>query len=181
MKGSRYHLNGKPVYGQTKYNPKVHPKVAEYLCEHQGFRDKDLAEAFDISARQLYVWKWKYPEFAQALEAGKAACDMEIMESVKDEIMGYYREETVFVEGKPVKTQKWFRGNAAAGIQWLRIRMKEWAENEDKKTSDEEADVRLFLKAAVKKMQEKAREDAEAGRAGTPVQLDYRKVDQDGE
>ena len=180
LKGPKLKLNGKAVYTRQKYDPKMHPQIAKWLCEHQAFRDKDLAEVFDISPRLLYTWKWKYPEFAQALEAGKAACDMEIMDSVKEEICGYWRDEIQWVDGEMRKTPKWYRGNPQAGIQWLRIRMKEWQGDEEKRETTERQDLELFLKLAMKKMQEKAKEDGQP-REGQTVQLDYRPVDQDSE
>lgn len=52
-------------------------KIAKVLCMRGG-TDDDLAEAFEVSSRTINRWKKDYPEFAEALTAGKEYADAEV-------------------------------------------------------------------------------------------------------
>ena len=43
-----------------------------------GGTDEDLADAFEVSPRTINRWKKDYPEFAEALAAGKEYADAEV-------------------------------------------------------------------------------------------------------
>lgn len=49
-------------------------KIAKVLCMRGG-TDEDLADAFEVSPRTINRWKKDYPEFAEALAAGKEYAD----------------------------------------------------------------------------------------------------------
>lgn len=52
-------------------------KIAKVLCMRGG-TDEDLADAFEVSTRTINRWKKDYPEFAEALAAGKEYADAEV-------------------------------------------------------------------------------------------------------
>ena len=52
-------------------------KIAKVLCMRGG-TDEDLADAFEVSPRTINRWKKDYPEFAEALAAGKEYADAEV-------------------------------------------------------------------------------------------------------
>lgn len=61
---------------KTKYDERF-VKIAKVLCMRGG-TDEDLAEAFDVTARTINRWKKNYPEFTEALTAGKEYADAEV-------------------------------------------------------------------------------------------------------
>lgn len=52
-------------------------KIAKVLCMRGG-TDEDLADAFEVSPRTINRWKKDYPDFAEALAAGKEYADAEV-------------------------------------------------------------------------------------------------------
>lgn len=78
----------------TKYKSE-YVQIAGELCKQKGYTDKNLAAHFKVSETQLYVWKQKYPEFAEAIKKGKDSHDTEIVEScLLKRAKGYSFEET---------------------------------------------------------------------------------------
>ena len=80
---------------KTKYDERF-VKIAKVLCMRGG-TDEDLAEAFDVTARTINRWKKNYPEFTEALAAGK--------EDVykRQEIGHSYTTVTALISGRVVK------------------------------------------------------------------------------
>jgi hypothetical protein len=69
---------------------------ARKLCE-LGATDIEIADFFDVSDRTVYRWQLKYPEFCQALKAGKLAADDRVERSLYHRATGYsYDSEKVF-------------------------------------------------------------------------------------
>lgn len=61
---------------------------ARKLCLLLGATDVDLANFFGTTDRTVRTWKTKHPEFAAAVEAGKAKADIEIAQSLYNRALG---------------------------------------------------------------------------------------------
>lgn len=56
---------------KSKYDARYHPMAAKKLAA-QGLVLAQIADFFDITEPTIYEWKKIYPEFAEAIEEGKA-------------------------------------------------------------------------------------------------------------
>jgi transposase len=65
------HIKGNKRGRPSKYKSEF-AQIAEKLCAKCGLTDAQLADWFEVSLRTINDWKLRYPEFAQALRAGKA-------------------------------------------------------------------------------------------------------------
>jgi hypothetical protein len=72
-----------------------------------GASDVQLAAALNVSVSALNVWKKKYPEFLEAIQAGKIIADANVGGSLYKMATGYVRTETDIrvVQGKIVQTE----------------------------------------------------------------------------
>lgn len=61
---------------------------ARILCEG-GATDEEVAKALDIHVSTLYRWKARFPQFSEALKAGKAAADDRVELSLYHKAIGY--------------------------------------------------------------------------------------------
>lgn len=76
-----------------------------------GATDEDLAGFFDVTDRTIRNWKRDYPEFAKAVESGKAPADAAVARSLYN---------------------KAIRGDTVACIFWLKNRRQsDWREKID--------------------------------------------------
>lgn len=95
-----------------------------------GLIDEQIARNIGISARTLYNWRDKHPEFKEALKKGKEVVDYEIENALQKRALGYQIEEvkvvTEVVDGvqrrRVEKTQKHVPGDVTAQIFWLKNR-----------------------------------------------------------
>lgn len=69
-------------------------KIAKVLCMRGG-TDEDLADAFEVSPRTINRWKKDYPEFAEALVAGKEYADAEVELSLYERAKGSKKKTKV--------------------------------------------------------------------------------------
>ena len=69
-------------------------KIAKVLCMRGG-TDEDLADAFEVSPRTINRWKKDYPEFAEALAAGKEYADAEVELSLYERAKGSKKKTKV--------------------------------------------------------------------------------------
>ncbi len=102
----------------------------------KGFTDLDLADAFMVAESTIYLWKKEYPEFSEALKAGKDLIDDNVEVKLLQSALGYScPEEKVFCsEGKIVthNTVKHFPPNPAAAKLWLTNRRPlDWREKHE--------------------------------------------------
>lgn len=74
---------GRPTGYKTEY-----ASIAEKACL-AGATDEELAEILDVSTRTLYRWKTEYPEFCQAIKAGKDAADERVVRSLYKRAVGF--------------------------------------------------------------------------------------------
>ena len=72
-----------------------------------GMTDYELAKLFGVSESTINNWKEKYPEFAEALTAGKSFADERVVRSLYHRAIGYtYDTEEVFLRSRPQKKDK---------------------------------------------------------------------------
>ena len=78
-----------------------------------GATDTELARFFGISRSTFYLWRLNYPEFSDALRAGKMPADDRVERSFYERAIGYDHEsvktveEQVFGEdGKPTLVKR---------------------------------------------------------------------------
>ena len=65
-----------PAGRPSEYDPQILERVTK-LCL-LGYTDVELAESFDVSEATIYNWKKQYPEFVEAIKAGKEHADAEV-------------------------------------------------------------------------------------------------------
>lgn len=76
-------MAGRPTAFKDEY-----VSIAEKACL-AGATDEELAEILDVSTRTLYRWKTEYPEFCQAIKAGKDAADERVVRSLYKRAVGF--------------------------------------------------------------------------------------------
>lgn len=113
----------------TSYKP-VFAEQAEKLCK-LGATDIELADFFEVSDRTIYRWQVQFPEFCQALKAGKETSDERVERSLYHKAVGYtFDSEKVFqFQGEIVrtKTREHVPPDTTAAIFWLKNRRpEEW-------------------------------------------------------
>lgn len=114
---------GRPSGYQPEY-----VEQARKLCE-LGATDIEVADFFDVSDRTIYRWQLKYPEFCQALKAGKASADDRVERSLYHKATGYtFESEKIFqFQGEIVraKTREHIPPDTTSMIFWLKNRRPE--------------------------------------------------------
>lgn len=109
------------------YQPEF-AKQAQKLCQ-LGATDKELADFFEVSDRTIYRWQTQFPEFCQALKAGKEAADERVERSLYHRATGYtFESEKVFqFQGSIVRadTKEHVPPDTTAMIFWLKNRRPE--------------------------------------------------------
>lgn len=103
---------------------------AEKLCK-LGATDVELADFFEVSDRTIYRWQTQFPEFCQALKAGKENSDERVERSLYHKAVGYtFDSEKVFqFQGEIVRTatREHVPPDTTAAIFWLKNRKpEEW-------------------------------------------------------
>ena len=78
----------------TKYDKVNTPKLA-YAMALAGRTDDQISEFLEISRDTLYEWKKKYPEFSDALKAGKEEPDQAVERSLFERATGYVNKNAV--------------------------------------------------------------------------------------
>ena len=103
-----------------------------------GATDIEIADFFDVDVRTVYRWKHDYPEFCQALKAGKDAADDRVERSLYMKAIGYEQEEVkIFMPaGAAAPVYAPYRAKIApdttAGIFWLKNRRsQEWRDKQE--------------------------------------------------
>jgi hypothetical protein len=106
------------------YKPE-YAEQARAQCE-EGATDQELADFFEVSVRTLYRWKNNFPEFCQALKAGKDPADERVERSLFERATGYERDEIDIrvVGGEIIQTtvRKFYPPDTTAAIFWLKNR-----------------------------------------------------------
>lgn len=116
---------GRPSKFKAEYT-----KQAEKLCE-AGFTDPEIADFFEVNRATVNRWKHTYPEFRDALKAGKAPADDRVERSLFQRAIGYEQEEVkIFMPAgaqEPVyaKFTAKYAPDVTACIFWLKNRRSE--------------------------------------------------------
>lgn len=79
-----------PAGRPSGYQPQ-YAAIAEQACK-VGLTDDQIAELFEVSTRTLYRWKNEFPDFCQALKAGKELADDRVERSLYQRAVGYRAE-----------------------------------------------------------------------------------------
>lgn len=119
------HAGGRP----TSYQP-TFVEQAVKLCK-LGATDAEMADFFEVAQSTFYKWKNDYPEFSEALKAGKAEADNRVERSLYNRAVGYtFDSEKVFqFQGQIVRTntKEHVPPDTTAQIFWLKNRKsQEW-------------------------------------------------------
>jgi len=108
----------------STYKP-TFAEQARKLCE-LGATDIEIADFFEVSDRTVYRWQLKYPEFCQALKAGKDAADDRVERALYHKATGYtFESEKIFqYEGEIVRTatREHVPPDTTSMIFWLKNR-----------------------------------------------------------
>lgn len=114
------------LYG-SKYKPEYAVAVAK-ICA-LGATDMEISDYFGISKVTLYGWRLRHPEFAEAMNAGKAAADDRVERSLFMNAVGYEYDaiELFVINGQIVEhvIRKRVQANSSAQIFWLKNRRKD--------------------------------------------------------
>lgn len=108
----------------SSYKPEF-AEQARKLCE-LGATDIEIADFFEVSDRTVYRWQLKYPEFCQALKAGKDAADERVERSLFHKATGYtFESEKIFQhQGEIIRApiREHVPPDTTAMIFWLKNR-----------------------------------------------------------
>lgn len=137
-KPSRRTAAKKPHGRPTGYRPE-YCEMARKLCLLQS-TDLQIADFLGIAEKTLYLWKAKYPKFAQSIRDGKLKADAEIAKSIYRRALGYSHPEVHVsnYQGKITKTKlvKYYPPDTPAAIFWLKNRHPDkWRDQQDLKHS----------------------------------------------
>lgn len=109
----------------------------------RGIDEDQLSEIFDISKRQLGLWKSQFPAFKKALEAGYTDADAAVLGALYQTAVGYtHDEEKVFQwDGEVIRadTVKHYKPDVQAIKLWLTNRQREnWADRKQTEHSGQD-------------------------------------------
>jgi len=121
----------------TKYNDD-YPRMAKIACEEGGLTDIGIAKLFNVCKATITIWKREYPEFKEAVRAGKEFFDTQYVEkALLKRAIGYSYSEVVQEaddDGNLVitrKLRKHLAGDVKAQVFWLRNRSrKRWPDTQ---------------------------------------------------
>jgi transposase-like protein len=130
-------------------------KVKEWLNEEKlmlvsywakkGLIDTQIAENIGIVPSTLYEWKKKYPEFSEALKAGKEVADAQVFNALHQSAIGFhYLEEAVTNTGEVVTVKKYSKPNVTAQIYWLKNRVPDdWRDKQEIEQINKNIDIKV--------------------------------------
>lgn len=100
----------------SSYKPEF-AQLVKKLCL-LGLIDKQMAEFFEVSEQTFNAWKKEYPEFLEAIRAGKMKADAEVASKLYDRACGAtWEEEQAF----KVKTVDYTDGRKIKEIEEVKI------------------------------------------------------------
>lgn len=118
-----------------------------------GLIDRQIAHNIGISHETLCQWKKRYPEIAESIQAGKDVVDLQVVNALHREAIGYdYTEQSVSNKGDVMDVRKYARPNVSAIRFWLKNRQG-W---EEKTTTKHEGSMDLQVQESpVDKLRER--------------------------
>lgn len=115
------HPGGRP----SKYNPDLHPLLAEYMAT-AGLTDAQMAEKLGITPQTLNNWKKDHTEFFDSLKIGKEKPDYLVENALLQRALGFEHDEDKIFQynGEPVvvPTKKHYPPDPTSMIFWLKNR-----------------------------------------------------------
>jgi hypothetical protein len=103
-----------------------------------GATDIEVADFFEVDVRTIYRWKHDYPEFCQALNAGKEKADERVVNSLYQKAVGYEQDAVkIFMPANadaPVYAdyREKIAPDTTAAIFWLKNRRPaEWRDKQE--------------------------------------------------
>jgi hypothetical protein len=131
MTNNKRHPGGRP----NKFKPE-YIEQARKLCQ-LGHTDPELAGFFEVHLQTINNWKVKYPEFLDALKAGKQVADSRVERSLYQRAVGYnYEAVKIFMpagRANPVYAPytEHVPPDVTAGIFWMKNRdPAHWRDNQ---------------------------------------------------
>ena len=123
----------------TDYNSKFTSIAKRFAL--LGLTNDEMADALDIARSTFYEWLKTYPEFSDAIKAGKDDADSKVVESLYHRAKGYKTTctDVKVIEGQIVLTQleKNYPPDTVACIYWLRNRRPDrWRNNPESETTE---------------------------------------------
>jgi hypothetical protein len=111
----------------SDYDPKIHPQIVAKLAA-EGKIVAEMSEIIGIDDATFYRWQNAYPEFCEAVKAGKAQPDDEIEEALYRRAKGF-----TYKEKSPLGThEKVALPDTKAITFWLKNRRPEkWRDREE--------------------------------------------------
>lgn len=132
-KPAQKHPGGRP----TKYDPSVHPALAESLAR-EGLTNTEIAEALGIDRATLHNWQNAHKEFFDSVKSGKETPDDNVEKSLYRRALGYEYTETKITkneDGVIVKTEttvKQVAPDVGAQCMWLKNRRpQDWRDKQE--------------------------------------------------
>ena len=118
-----------------------------------GLTDEQIAAFCEIAVSTLYEYKKKWPEFSEALKAGKEISDGQVIKSLYQRATGYEHPELkVFCDkGRIVtaKVIKHYPPDATSMIFWLKNRRPdEWRDKQEHSIPELESIGKALMEAA---------------------------------
>lgn len=119
--------------GKTTYKPEFDQQAYHYCL--LGATNQDLARFFKVSETTIKQWKKKFPDFFEAIKAGKELADMKVVKSLYKRAIGYTYQEVISQAAKvPASkakkedsTDEDFLADTSNGFQTIKVTTKEVA------------------------------------------------------
>lgn len=151
---------------QSEYKPEFAEQVKKLLMLNSNTTDTDIAKFFGKAESTISKWKVDFPEFSEAIRAGKTPADSNVAAKLYDRAIGaeYFEEEAIKVktveygedgkkirekeEVKIVKVRRCMPPDTMAISLWLRNRRADaWRATPDPMTGDDTVQpVKIELK-----------------------------------
>ena len=153
----------KGVGAPIKYNPVMHPMIAEALAM-AGRVDDEIAQALGVANSTYYRWKNEYPELSDAVARGKNPVDIKVenellLNCLSREVI---EEKQVMEDGKPKrmeKTRKHELGSVRAQQFWLKNRRPDtWRDRTHLDINDERGGIEDLTDDELEKHEQRYRE-----------------------
>lgn len=125
-----------PKIKRTRGRPELYDTAwVDQVCfmAKQGATDVEMARALGISLDTFYVRMNQYPEFSEAIKAGKFSYDSRIENTLARRAAGYYQPvEKVFANGFRTTVVEYVPPDTTAQIFWLKNRRpQEWRDRRE--------------------------------------------------
>jgi hypothetical protein len=133
-------VSEKGVGGRPTSYREDYAKQAEKLCK-LGATDEEMADFFEVAVSTISKWKLDFPEFSEAVKAGKKVADMEVAHKLHERAVGAEWTEEQAIKIKVgqfeerveiVEIRKAAPPDTTAAIFWLKNRRpKDWRDKQE--------------------------------------------------